>query len=102
MRHLPLLLILTGAFALSGAALAGEVNLPKTNVDQIKSACTKAGGKFSQDDKGYGCGTDCRGGPSTDCTVYCTADQKCTAQVIGARRPRNVADALTTPGQRRR
>ncbi|HEY6024778.1 MAG TPA: hypothetical protein VIV34_11470 [Pseudolabrys sp.] len=102
MRHLISLLILTGALAPGGAAFAGDVNLPKTNADQIKSACTQAGGKFSQDAKGYGCGTDCHGGPSTDCTVYCTIDQKCTAQVIGARRPRSVADALTTPEKHRR
>jgi hypothetical protein len=101
-RHLIFLLILTGALALSGAALAGDVTLPKTSVEQIKSACTKAGGRFSQDAKGYGCGTDCHGGPGTDCTVYCPLDQKCTAQVIGARRPRSVAEALTKPEQRRR
>ena len=102
MRHLISLLILTGALALSGVALAEEFTLPKTSADQLKSDCTKAGGKFSQDAKGYGCGTDCHGGPSTDCTVFCPTDQKCTAQVIGARRPHTVADALTKPEGRRR
>ena len=102
MRHLFSLLILTGALACGGAALAAEVTLPKTSVDQLKDACTKAGGRFSQDAKGYDCGTNCQGGPSTDCTVHCTADQKCTAQVIGARRPRSIAEALTKPEGRRR
>jgi hypothetical protein len=101
-RHLISLIILGGALACSGAALAGDVTLPKTSADQLKDACTKAGGKFSQDAKGYDCGTNCQGGPSTDCIVHCTADQKCTAQVIGARRPRSVAEALTKPEARRR
>lgn len=102
MRYLTALLILTGTLALSGAALARDLTLPKTSAEQLKSACDKAGGKFSQDAKGYGCGTDCAGRPSTDCTVYCSTDDKCTAQVIGARRPRSVADALTTPQGKRR
>jgi hypothetical protein len=101
-RHLTSLLILTGALALSSAALAGDVTLAKTSADQLKDACAKAGGKFSQDTKGYGCGTDCHGGPSTDCVVYCPVDQKCTAQVIGARRPRSVAEALTKPEPHRK
>ena len=67
MRHLISLLILTGALAHSGATLAEESTLPKT-----------------------------------DCTVYCPIDQKCTAQVIGARRPRSVAEALTKPEPHRR
>ena len=96
------MLILTGILALNGVASAAEVTLPKTSVDDLKNACAKAGGKFSQDAKGYDCGTNCQGGPSTDCTVHCTADQKCTAQVIGARRPRSVAEALTKPEGRRR
>jgi hypothetical protein len=96
------LLILSGGLALGGAALARDLTLPRTNAEQLKDACTKAGGKFSQDVSGYDCGTDCKGGPSTDCTVHCTADQTCTAQVIGARRPRSVAEALTTPEGHRR
>ncbi|AXK83577.1 hypothetical protein DW352_25455 [Pseudolabrys taiwanensis] len=101
MRHLTAVLILTGAFALSGAALARDLTLPKTSSDQLKGACDKAGGTFSQDARGYGCGTDCAGKAGTDCTVFCSADNKCTAQVIGARRPRSVADALTKPKGRR-
>ena len=102
MRHLTYLLILTGSLALGGAALARDLTLPKTTPEQLKDACTKAGGKFSQDASGYDCGTDCNGKPSTDCTVHCTADQKCVAQVIGARRPRSVAEALTKPERKGR
>jgi hypothetical protein len=104
-RTLTALTILTSALALTVAlaapSLARDLTLPKTTADALKAACAKAGGKFSQDDHGYGCGTDCAGGASTDCTVYCTAGQTCTAQVIGARRPRSVADALTKPGRNR-
>jgi hypothetical protein len=96
------LFILTGGLALSGAAQARDLTLPKTSADQLKKACDKAGGKFSQDARGYGCGTDCAGKAGTDCTVFCPTDSKCTAQVIGARRPRSVADALTKPQRGRR
>jgi hypothetical protein len=101
-RHPTSLLILIGVLAYGGAALAEESTLPKTNAEQLKSACAAAGGKFSQDAKSIGCGTNCHGGPGTDCTVYCPIDQKCTAQVIGARHPRSVAEALTKPEQHRR
>ncbi len=74
---------------------------PRPRAEALKSACDKAGGKFSQGDKLYGCGTDCVGKPGTDCTVTCRTDQRCTAQVIGGRRPRCVADALTKRGRRR-
>ena len=74
MRHLTALLVLTGALALSGAALASDLTLPKTTAEALKSACDKAGGKFSQGAKDYGCGTDCQGGPGTDCIVHCEAE----------------------------
>ena len=102
MRHFTALLVLTGALALNGAALATDVTLPKTGADDLKATCEKAGGKFSQDPHGYGCGTDCKGGPGTDCTVFCPTDRKCTAQVIGGRRPHSVAEALKKPERRRR
>jgi hypothetical protein len=101
-QHPIALLILTGALALSGVAVAKDLTLPKTSADAIKSACDKAGGKFSQDDRGYGCGTDCHGDPGTDCVVYCQTGEKCTAQVIGGRRPHSVAAALTKPERHRR
>ncbi len=97
MRHLTVLLVLTGALALNGAALARDLALPITSADEMKSACAKAGGTFSQDAKSYGCGTNCNGGPGTDCIVNCAADQKCTAQTMGGRRARSLAEALTKP-----
>ncbi len=102
MRHLTALLVLTGALAFNGAAPARDLALPKTSPDELKNACEKAGGKFSQDPRGYGCGTDCLGKPGTDCTVFCPTDQKCTAQVVGGRRPHSVAEALTKPERKRR
>jgi hypothetical protein len=86
--------------ALAAPAAASDLTLPKTTADQLKAACDKAGGKFSQGDNIYGCGTDCAGKPGTDCTVNCQAGKRCTAQVVGGRRPRSVADALTKPGRR--
>jgi hypothetical protein len=95
------LLILTGTLATSGAALARGLSLPKTSPEALKVACDKAGGQLSQDAKSYGCGTNCKGGPGTDCIVHCFPDnKKCTAQVIGARRPHSVVQALTK-GHRR-
>jgi len=97
MRTFTALLLLSVAFAAGAPALARDLTFPKMSADQLKAACDKAGGKFSQDSTGNGCGTDCQGKPGTDCTVFCPGDQKCTAQVIGARRPHSVADALTKP-----
>lgn len=97
MRSLIAFLILA---ALATPAAAGDITLPKTAADTLKSACDKAGGKFSQGGNIYGCGTDCAGKPGTDCTVTCMPDKKCTAQVVGGRRPRSVADALTKPVRR--
>jgi len=96
-RHLAALLILS---AIALPASARDLTLPKTTAEALQAACAKAGGKFSQDARGYGCGTDCNGGPSTDCIVHCVANERCTAQVIGARRPRSVAEALTKPKRR--
>jgi hypothetical protein len=87
------------ALSLAAPASARDLTLPKTTADQLKAACDKAGGKFSQGDNIYGCGTDCAGKPGTDCTVNCSADKKCSAQVIGGRRPRSIADALMKRGR---
>jgi len=86
--------------ALAAPASARDLTFPKTTADQLKAVCDKAGGHFSQGERNYGCGTDCRGKPGTDCIVTCTAAQKCTAQVVGARRPRSIADALSRPARR--
>jgi hypothetical protein len=106
-RPITALVIPAGALALGLAlsltlaapASARDLTLPKTTADQLKAACDKAGGKFSQGESLYGCGTDCAGKPGTDCTVNCSADKKCNAQVIGGRRPRSIADALMKPGR---
>jgi hypothetical protein len=102
LRHSTALLILIGALALSAPSSARDITLPKTSVEEIKSACAKAGGRFSQDAGGYDCATDCQGGPGTDCIVHCKAGQRCVAQVIGGRRPHSVAEALTKPARHRR
>lgn len=86
--------------ALALPASARDMTLPKTTADQLKAACDKAGGKFSQSATIYGCGTDCQGKPGTDCTVNCSADKRCTAQVVGGRRPRSIAEALEKAGRR--
>jgi hypothetical protein len=92
-RHATALLILT--FALGGPAWAKDITLAKTSVEEMKGACEKAGGSFSQDATMYGCGTDCHGGPGTACIVNCRPEQKCIAQVSGGgRTPRNIPDAL--------
>ena len=97
MRTTTALFIISATLALSAPSFGRDITLPKTSADQLKAACEKAGGKFSQDAKIYGCGTDCQGKPGTDCTVNCTPDGKCTAQVIGARHPHSIADTLTNP-----
>ena len=99
MRYSTVLFVLTGALVAGAPSRASDLTLPKTAAAALKSACDKAGGKFSQGDNIYGCGTDCAGKPGTDCMVTCRTDKKCTAQVIGGRRPRSVADALTKPGR---
>ncbi len=102
MRHLTVLFVLIGTIVAGAPSRASDLTLPKTPAAALKSACDKAGGSFSQGDKLYGCGTDCHGHSGTDCTVTCAADARCTAQVIGGRRPRSVADALQTPEKHRR
>lgn len=97
MRDLIALLIIAAVLVFSAPALAGDAHLPKQTAEEMKSVCAKAGGKFSQDANGYGCGTDCHGGPGTDCVVFCKSGEKCVAQVIGARRPRSALSALQAP-----
>ena len=90
--------ILLAAVGLNGPACANEVSLHKHSTDEVKKVCEQAGGKFSQDARIYGCGSDCHGAAGTDCVVSCTtADQNCTGQVIGARRPKDLLSALKAP-----
>jgi hypothetical protein len=101
-RHVFALLVLTGALAIGGVASARDINLHKHTADELKAACTKAGGSYSESSGTYGCGTDCHGGPGTDCTVFCRTDQNCYAQLIGARRAHDLLDALQIPARHRR
>ena len=101
-RKLTALLVLSGTLALCGTALARDIHLQKMSADALKQVCDKVGGSFSQDPQRYGCGTDCKGGKGTDCTVSCVAGQRCIAQVIGGRRPHTIEQALVKPVRHRR
>jgi hypothetical protein len=91
---------LIGALGLSSQAFARDIYLAKQTVDDMKAVCQKTGGRFSQDKNGYGCGTNCKGGPGTDCIVFCKAGKKkCVAQVVGGRRPHSVESALQKAGR---
>ena len=99
MRSITILALLA-ALAAAAPALARDMMLPQTTADELKAACDKAGGKFSQGAAIYGCGTDCNGKPGTDCTVDCAEGKRCTTQVVGGRRPHSVAEALTKAHKR--
>ena len=75
-------------------APARDQSMGRHSADDLKAVCAKVGGSFSQGKERYGCGTNCRGAPGTDCIVSCDASQKCSAQVIGARRPHSIESAL--------
>lgn len=100
MRSITVLALLA-ALSAAAPAFARDMTLPKTSADELKAACAKAGGKFSQGASIYGCGTDCNGKPGTDCTVDCVEGKRCTTQVVGGRRPRSVAEALTKAARKR-
>lgn len=94
MRVSSAIVILIVTLGLTGPSAARDIRLHKRTLDEIESVCEKVGGEFSQDSRGYGCGTNCKGGPGTACTVYCLTDHRCIAQVIGGRRPTSVQNAL--------
>ncbi len=101
MRSVTVPLILIGALGLGiGPSLAQGISLHKHTAEELKSVCDKAGGSFSQDADGYGCGTDCNGKPGTDCIVGCKNGQDCIAQVSGRGRPTNLLNALVRPPRR--
>jgi len=95
-RNVTLAIVLFGVLGFGASASASDITMGKFSADQVKAACAKAGGSFSQDANRYGCGTDCHGGAGTDCLVDCKTGQRCVAQVIGGRRPRNLDSALMT------
>ena len=66
MRILIAPIVVLGFLALAAPCLASDIHLPGQTADQIKAICDKAGGKFSQDQNGYDCGTDCQGKPGTE------------------------------------
>lgn len=96
MRILIVLLILVATFDLSiGSSVASETTMRKSPAEELKSVCDKAGGSFSQDANGYGCGTNCEGKPGTDCVLACKNNEKnCFAQVPGRARPTSPLNAL--------
>ena len=101
MRHLTALLVLSGTLAFGGAASARDIHLHiKMSAQALHQACEQVNGSFSQGPKRYGCGTDCKGQPGTECIVTCEPGHRCIAQVIGAHVPRTVKQALA-PHKRR-
>src|SRR5262245_46345064 len=85
MQNSTISVILAVIFGFSvGSSIASETTMRKSSAEELKSVCDKAGGSFSQDAGGYGCGTNCQGKPGTDCVLACKNDQKtCFAQVPG-------------------
>lgn len=102
MRKLIAPLIVTTAVGFSVPSLANDIPMHKHAADEIKTVCVKVGGSFSQSAGTYACGTNCHGGPGTDCVVFCKADQNCDAQVIGRRRPTSLLSALQAPARNSR
>ena len=96
MRSVAVPLILSG-FLASRSRLTLAMYPSKHTAEEVKSVCEKVGGRFSQDATGHYCSTDCHGGPGTDCVVGCKTGLPCVAQVIGSRRPTNLANALQAP-----
>ena len=95
MRHWPALLVLSGTLAFSGVALARDIHLHiKMSAQALQQTCKDVNGSFSQGPKRYGCGTDCKGQPGTECIVTCEVGKRCIAQVIGGHLPRTVKQAL--------
>jgi hypothetical protein len=97
MRSLAVPFLLLGIFGLSVSSFARDVSIGKHSAEEVKNVCDKVGGKFSQDATGHYCGTNCHGGPGTDCVVGCKTGQTCIAQVIGSRRSTTLMNALEAP-----
>lgn len=96
MRNPTISAILAVIFGFSvGSSMASETTMRKSSAEELKSVCDKAGGLFSQDAGGYGCGTNCQGKPGTDCVLACkNAEKGCFAQVPGRARPTSTLNAL--------
>ena len=96
MRNSTNFIILNVIIALSiGSSMASETTMRKSTAEELKSVCDEAGGSFSQDAGGYGCGSNCQGKPGTDCVLNCKNNEKsCFAQVPGRSRPTSPLNAL--------
>ena len=100
-------MVLVAAFAMlffiSDAAWARLVQLGNHTAGQIKAACDKAGGTFTQDSGGYGCGKGNCDGKGGLCSVGCTNGGKCTGLVPGRIAPGKspLGVLQTSPGVRR-
>jgi hypothetical protein len=92
-------LVFAAVLGCNAPSFARDMALKKYTADEVKSVCAKVGGSFSQGEAIYGCGTDCHGKPGTECTVNCSADHKCIAQVVGGRRPHDLEQALQASGK---
>jgi len=98
MRISAAVIIIAGLWAITPCS-AREVSLHKHSADELKAACEKAGGSFTQDSSGFYCSSDCHGAKGTDCTIGCKTDQNCIAQVPGARRPTTLLNAVLVPSK---
>src|SRR4051794_35235681 len=82
MRSVHAILLASGLVALSAAPAAStEVKMGKHTSSEIKNACDKAGGTYTEDPGGYGCATNCHGGPGGACVVGCKSNHQCTGEV---------------------
>ena len=99
MRHIISAFVLCAMLGFGGSALAQSITLSKRTIDDVKAVCDKVGGHFTQDSNGFGCGTNCHGGPGTACVVYCRTGEKCVAQTMGGRRARTIESALKKPSR---
>ena len=96
MRSVAVPLILIGALASTSRLTLEMYPSVSTPPRRSKASARKSAGD-SQDATGHYCSTDCHGGPGTDCVVGCKTGLPCVAQVIGSRRPTNLANALQAP-----
>ena len=85
-----LVMVVLIASAMVSAVEARTIPLHDTHsADDIRNHCKDAGGSFSQDETGYGCSTNCKGGPADEsgagsqCSVSCSLAQKCKGNVPG-------------------
>jgi hypothetical protein len=93
MRSIAIFIVAAGALAFaSNQAFARLVSISGTHgKSEIRSACGKAGGVYSEDPGGYGCTTNCSGG---QCTVGCKNNGKCNGSVPGRTQPSHTLNGI--------